>query len=256
MSETPETIDSLRQKLRVAERVKQAAIDCTKSLDTILDELVWERQDLDAHEIPSAHLQTMIARYPHHAEALAEFAARWNADKPLSDEELNSMEVDEEEAKRSTARCLLMLKWAMRIKKSESALAARDARIAELEQLNRMVGYAADANEKDAIAAHERIAELEAERERLLNVIQPFAHVAKNVANDLQAHPDQHHIDAVTEISAEFTEAADVQFRKDCRLPERPQGHSRVRRLFSLGHITLRHWKELDAAIAKEKPDV
>lgn len=121
MSEKPtmETVDSLRQMLRVAERVKQAAIDCTKSWDTILDELVWERQDLDAHEIPADHLQTMIARYPHHAEALTEFAARWNADKPLSDEELASMEVDEESVKRSTAQCLLMLKWADRIRNAE-----------------------------------------------------------------------------------------------------------------------------------------
>ena len=48
-----ETIDTLRQKLRVAERVKQAAIDCTKSWDNIIDELVWERPDIDAHEIPA-----------------------------------------------------------------------------------------------------------------------------------------------------------------------------------------------------------
>lgn len=152
MSEKPtrETVDSLRQQLRVAERVKQAAIDCTKSWDTILDELVWERPDIDAHEIPADHLQTMIARYPHHAEALAEFAARWNADKPLSDEELNSMEVDEESVKQSTARCLLMLKWAMRIRNAETerdalreafkaACAFIDSNVADPDITNEMV---------------------------------------------------------------------------------------------------------------------
>lgn len=117
---TPETIDSLRQQLRVAERVKQAAIDCTKSWDTIVGELVWERPDIDAHEIPADHLHTMIARYPHHAEALTDFAKRWNSDKPLSDAELADIEVDEGELKRSTASCLLMLKWAMRIRKAET----------------------------------------------------------------------------------------------------------------------------------------
>lgn len=119
MSEKPDTIDSLRQKLRIAERVKQAAIDCTKSLDTVLDELVWERQDLDAHEIPAEHLQTMIARYPHYADDLRDFTNRWNADKPLTDEELEDMEVDEEEVKRSTASCMRMIKWSMMISNSQ-----------------------------------------------------------------------------------------------------------------------------------------
>ena len=98
MSETPETIDSLRQQLRVANRIKQAAIDCTKSWDNVQDELVWERQDLDAHEIPAEHVQTMIARYPHYAADITDFATRWNADKPLTDAELADMEIDEEEA--------------------------------------------------------------------------------------------------------------------------------------------------------------
>lgn len=137
---TSETIDSLKQKLRVAERITQAAIDCTKSWDTILDELVWERPDIDAHEIPADYLQTMIARYPHHAQALADFAERWNADKPISDEELADMEIDEESAKRSTASCLLMLKWSMRIRKAEAerdtanaTLTAQSARLERLE---------------------------------------------------------------------------------------------------------------------------
>lgn len=119
-TKTPETMDTLRQKLRVAERIKQAAIDCTKSWDNILDELVWERPDIDAHEIPAEHLQTMIARYPHYASDLTDFAKRWNSDKPLSDDELNDIEVDEKEVKRSMASCLLMLKWAMRIRKAEA----------------------------------------------------------------------------------------------------------------------------------------
>ena len=125
---TTETMDTLRQKLRVAERIKQAAIDCTKSWDNILDELVWERPDIDAHEIPADYLQTMIARYPHHAEALADFATRWNSDKPISDEELADMEIDEESVKRSTASCLMMLKWSTRIRKAEAERdAAREA---------------------------------------------------------------------------------------------------------------------------------
>jgi len=116
-----DTIDSLRQQLRVAERIKQAAIDCTKSWDNILDELVWQRPNIDAHEIPADYLQTMIARYPHYADDLIDFAKRWNSDKPLSDEELDDMEIDEESMKRSAASCLMMLKWSMRIRKAETA---------------------------------------------------------------------------------------------------------------------------------------
>jgi len=40
-------------------------------------------------------------------------------------------------------------------------------KVADLESLNRMVGHAADANEKDAIQAHDRIAALMKERDEL-----------------------------------------------------------------------------------------
>lgn len=131
---TPETVDILRQKLRVAERVKQAAIDCTKSWDNILDELVWERPDIDAHEIPADYLSAMIARYPHHAEALADFAKRWNSDKPIPDEELADMEIDEESVKRSTASCLMMLKWSTRIRNAERSLREAQAKLEQAER--------------------------------------------------------------------------------------------------------------------------
>lgn len=139
MSETPETIDSLRQQLRVANRIKQAAIDCTKSWDNVQDELVWERQDLDAHEIPAEHVQTMIARYPHYAADITDFATRWNADKPLTDAELADMEIDEEAVKRSTASCLMMLKWSTRIRKAEQT---RDELAAALAARNKQLGVA------------------------------------------------------------------------------------------------------------------
>ena len=157
---TPETVDTLRQKLRVAERVKQAAIDCTKSWDNILDELVWERPDIDAHEIPADYLQTMIARYPHHAEALIDFAKRWNSDKPLSDEELVDMEIDEESLKRTTASCLMMLRWSMRIRKAE---AERDDALAEAAKANHdaaEICAAAAESERQLHAAREALREL------------------------------------------------------------------------------------------------
>lgn len=149
---TPETVDILRQKLRVAERVKQAAIDCTKSWDNILDELVWERPDIDAHEIPADYLSAMIARYPHHAEALADFAKRWNSDKPIPDEELADMEIDEESVKRSTASCLMMLKWSTRIRDAERDLREAQARVAELERECRRMHLLMDEGESQAYA--------------------------------------------------------------------------------------------------------
>lgn len=133
-SETPETIDTLKQKLRVAERIKQAAIDCTKSWDNILDELVWEQPDIDAHEIPASYLHAMIVRYPHYAERLRDFVKRWNSDKPLSDEELADMEVDEESVKRTTASCLMMLKWSTRIRNAERSLREAQAKLEQAER--------------------------------------------------------------------------------------------------------------------------
>jgi len=45
-------------------------------------------------------------------------------------------------------------------------------KVADLESLNRMVGHAADANEKDAMQAHDRISELMKERDELREALQ------------------------------------------------------------------------------------
>lgn len=131
-------IEKLRQQLSIANRIKQAAIDCPKSWGEILDELIWDRQmpdDGQGNPVPidGARLFEFIARFPHYTRELQDYVERWNRgfERSLTPAEREALDLSPGDAQ-TAAALMRTLKWAQRIEAAETQSAVRAAALTEV----------------------------------------------------------------------------------------------------------------------------
>lgn len=131
-------IEKLRQQLSIANRIKQAAIDCPKPWGEILNELIWDREmpdDGQGNPVPidADRLSEFAARFPHYAHELRDYVERWNRgfERALTPAEREALDLSPEEPQ-NVAALMRTLKWAQRIEAAETQSAVRATALADV----------------------------------------------------------------------------------------------------------------------------
>lgn len=121
----------------VAKAVFETVQDGAATWDTAGDELIWGNYDSNGPQhqlVTDVHLKACCVRFPQWADDLRDFATRWNSDTPLTDKEIESVEIPPEDLERSTRRMLQAMNFYHKLHKAEDRAFAAESRCAELRE--------------------------------------------------------------------------------------------------------------------------